>query len=83
MKCNDSPVVLQTLALLGTGFDCASKVEIAKVLDFGVAPEAIIYANPTKPISHLNYAAEANVTVMTVDSEFEMKKIVKHFPNAR
>lgn len=83
VKCNDSPVVLQTLAMMGTGFDCASKAEISKVLNFGVAPEAIIYANPTKPISHLNFAAETNVTVMTVDSEFEMQKIAKHFPHAR
>lgn len=83
VKCNDSPVVLQTLAMMGTGFDCASKAEISKVLNFGVSPEAIIYANPTKPISHLNFAAETNVTVMTVDSEFEMQKIAKHFPHAR
>lgn len=26
VKCNDSPLVLETLAGLGTGFDCASKV---------------------------------------------------------
>lgn len=26
VKCNDSPSVLRTLASLGTGFDCASKV---------------------------------------------------------
>lgn len=83
MKCNDSPQVLETLAMLGASFDCASKVEIAKVLEFGVSPDAIIYANPTKPISHLNYAAEYNVSVMTVDSEFELKKIAKHYPNAR
>lgn len=76
-------MVLQTLATMGTGFDCASKAEISKVLNFGVAPEAIIYANPTKPIAHLNFAAETNVTVMTVDSEFEMRKIAKHFPHAR
>lgn len=76
-------MVLQTLAMLGTGFDCASKAEISKVLNYGVAPEAIIYANPTKPISHLNFAAETDVTVMTVDSEFEMQKIAKHYPNAR
>lgn len=26
VKCNDSPTVIQVLAALGTGFDCASKV---------------------------------------------------------
>lgn len=83
MKCNDEAVVIQVLAALGTGFDCASKVEISKVLNFDVSPEAIIYANPTKPVSHLNFAAEHNVSVMTVDSEFEMQKIAKHYPNAK
>lgn len=71
------------MAALGTGFDCASKGEIANVLGYGVAPESIIYANPTKPIAHLNFAAETNVRVMTVDSDFELQKIAKHFPNAR
>lgn len=32
VKCNDSPMVLKLLAALGTGFDCASKGEIKKVL---------------------------------------------------
>lgn len=76
-------MVIQTLAALGTGFDCASKGEIANVFSFGVAPESIIYANPTKPISHLNFAQETNVRIMTVDSDFELQKIAKHYPNAR
>lgn len=31
VKCNDNELVIQTLAKLGTGFDCASKGEIKKV----------------------------------------------------
>lgn len=76
-------MVIETLAALGTGFDCASKGEISKVMSFGVAPERIIYANPTKPSSHLNFAAKMNVRVMTVDGEIELQKIQKHFPEAR
>lgn len=83
VKCNDCPIVLQTLATLGTGFDCASKGEIASVMKHGVAPESIIYANPTKPISHLKYAAEKNVSVMTVDSDFELQKIQQFYPDAK
>lgn len=83
VKCNDSSVVIQTLAAFGTGFDCASKGEIAKVQSFGVPAESIIFANPTKPISHLKYAAENNVDLMTVDSDFELYKIQQHYPNAR
>lgn len=83
VKCNDCPIVIQTLAALGTGFDCASKGEIAAVMKYGVAANSIIYANPTKPISHLNYASEMNVSVMTVDSDFELYKIKQHYPNAK
>lgn len=83
VKCNDTPIIVQTLAALGTGFDCASKGEIANVLSYGVAPESIIYANPTKPVSHLNFASEMNVKVMTVDSDFELQKISKNYPNSR
>lgn len=53
VKCNDSPMVLKILAALGTGFDCASKGEINKVLDLGVPPSRIIFAHPAKPKSHL------------------------------
>jgi len=82
VKCNDSPIVIQTLAALGTGFDCASKGEINNVMSYGVPAERIIFANPTKPNSHLNFAAKMNVKVMTVDGEHEMHKIQKTFPDA-
>ena len=53
VKCNYDPVLLQTLAALGTGFDCASKQEIVTILDLGVDPSRIIYANPCKQNSHI------------------------------
>lgn len=83
VKCNDSPMVLKILASLGTGFDCASKGEINKVLDLGVPPSRIIFANPTKPKSHLSYAESSNVETMTFDSEIELFKIKKLFPDAK
>lgn len=83
VKCNDSNIVLATLAALNTGFDCASKAEISKVLDLGVAPERIIFAQPAKPASHLRYAAQTNVKQMTVDSEIELHKIKRLYPEAK
>ena len=53
VKCNPDPLLLQIFAALGGGFDCASKHEIATVLDLGVDPSRIIYANTCKQISHL------------------------------
>lgn len=52
-------------------------------MNYGVSAERIIYANPTKPMSHLNFASKMNVKVMTVDGDFEMYKIQKAFPDAR
>lgn len=71
------------LAALGTGFDCASKGEIKKVLDVGVPPSKIIFANPTKPATHLNYALTTGVQSMTFDCAIELYKIKTLFPNAK
>ena len=58
MKCNNDPAVLSVLYQLGAGFDCASREEIRTILDLGVPPERIIYANPAMasryPISSEN-----------------------------
>ncbi|KAH8290172.1 hypothetical protein KR054_000764 [Drosophila jambulina] len=82
VKCNDDPVVVQLLADLGTGFDCASKNELKLVLGCNVSPERIIFANPCRPVSHLEYAKEHQVANGTVDNEFEVYKLHKHYPNS-
>ncbi|OXU29989.1 hypothetical protein TSAR_001106 [Trichomalopsis sarcophagae] len=83
VKCNDSLTVLEVLASLGVGFDCASKNEINKVLDIGVDSSRIIFANPAKPASHIRHAAAVGVDLMTVDNESELHKIKKLFPTAK
>lgn len=83
VKCNDSLTVLEVLAALGTGFDCASKVEINKVLGIGVDSSRIIFANPAKPASHIRHAAAVGVDTMTVDNESELHKIKKLHPGAK
>lgn len=57
--------------------------EINKVLSVGVDPSRIIFANPTKPASHIRHSAEVGVDVMTVDNENELHKIKKLFPSAK
>ncbi|XP_067005986.1 ornithine decarboxylase 1 [Anabrus simplex] len=83
VKCNDSYSVLEVLAALGTGFDCASKTEINKVLELGVDPSRIIFANPTKPASHIRHSAAVGVHLMTFDNETELHKIKSLFPTAK
>jgi ornithine decarboxylase len=83
VKCNDNEVVLATLVALGTSFDCASRAEINKILSLGVNPERIIFANPTKPKSHIRYAASVGVKTMTFDCDIELQKIKVICPDAK
>jgi len=83
VKCNDDTTVLAVLAQLGTGFDCASKGEIQKVLELKVPQSRIIYANPCKQSSHIKYAAANNVEYMTFDNEAELQKVKAIHPGAK
>ncbi|KAJ8933450.1 hypothetical protein NQ314_014007 [Rhamnusium bicolor] len=83
VKCNDNLTVLEVLTALGTGFDCASKGEINKVLSLGVDPSNIIFANPAKPASHIRHAATVGVSTMTFDNETELHKVKKLYPDAK
>ncbi|KAH9504595.1 Antizyme inhibitor 2 [Bulinus truncatus] len=83
LKCNNDPGVVKLLADLGLGFDCASKAELIQIRHLGVHPSRILYANPCKQISHLSYAANQGVDLMTFDDLHELIKVKNHFPAAR
>lgn len=82
VKCNNSEKVIQLLAALGTGFDCASKGEIDQVLSYGVSADRIVYANPCKTRSFISHANKKGVQLMTFDNETELYKVKDKFPNA-
>ena len=63
--------------------DVVNQGEIQKVLDLKVAPSRIIYANPCKQTSFIQYAAKHNVNLMTFDNETELYKIKDNFPDAK
>jgi ornithine decarboxylase len=71
VKCNPNRVICQLLALLGVGFDVASKNEINLVKDI-VNVEKIIYANPYKESSSIQYARSMDVDTSVFDSEDEL-----------
>ncbi|NP_001030044.1 ornithine decarboxylase-like isoform X3 [Mus musculus] len=83
VKCNSNPWVLLVLAALGTGFDCASQGELEQVLGLGVAPSRIIFANPCKAVSHIQFAARCGVQLLTFDNEEELIKLARYHPRAR
>ncbi|KAI8069559.1 pyridoxal-dependent decarboxylase [Gongronella butleri] len=82
VKSNPDPMVVKLLASLGLGFDCASKAEIQQVLDLGVEPHRVIYANPCKQSSFIRFAHQQGVAKMTFDNAEELHKIKQLYPNA-
>ncbi|CAK8679921.1 unnamed protein product [Clavelina lepadiformis] len=83
IKCNYAQPVVRFLAALGAGFDCASRNELALALECGVDPGKIVYAHTQKFLTHLQYAKENQVSLMTCDSVYELEKIKGIYPNAR
>ena len=77
--------MLQLLALLGTGFDCASQSEMTTVLSLPSppSPDKIIFANPCKPASFIRAARSLGVDAMTFDNTDELLKIAKLHPEAK
>lgn len=83
MKANHSDVAIRTMAQLGTGFDCASKNEMERILNIGVHPDRIIYANPAKQLSFIRFAQAKCVAKMTFDNDDELIKISSVYPTAK
>lgn len=83
VKCNEDPQVLKLLVSLGIGFDCASKFEMQPLLEqHQVHPSRIVFANPCKPVTHIQYAAKHRVSLMTFDNMDELYKIKESCPEA-
>ncbi|XP_038065153.1 ornithine decarboxylase-like [Patiria miniata] len=83
VKCNPDPVFLRLLIGLDRGFDCGSRKEIETVLDLGASPDRIIFAHPFKQESHLRFAREKGVRLMTFDTGEELHKVKRVYPEAR
>ncbi len=82
IKCNPDPRILAQLAALGTGFDCASSVEIDAAVAAGAKAQHVIYANPCKQPQQIEHARAAGVRLMTFDNASELVKIAQLYPDA-
>ncbi|CAG7966962.1 unnamed protein product [Penicillium salamii] len=83
VKCNCDPTFLKVLADLGTGFDCASIEEMRAVLNLGVDPARILFANPCKAPAAVAFAREVGVLRTTFDNIDELDTIKAHMPEAQ
>lgn len=83
VKALPDPHLIQRMADLGMGFDCASPFEIELVLAAGVSADRIIFANPCKLRTHMRHAATHGVRMNTFDSEAELDKIKALWPTSQ
>lgn len=49
----------------------------------GVEASKIVFAQTVKPVSHINFAKENDVYLMTFDNEDELYKVKRNFPEAQ
>eukprot|EP00051_Salpingoeca_urceolata_P032143 m.14454 g.14454 ORF g.14454 m.14454 type:complete len:465 (+) comp4801_c0_seq1:245-1639(+) len=82
IKCNNDPLIVKALVALGLSFDCASKGEIEQAVLAGARGDQIVFAHPCKPVSHIKFAKQHNVKLMTFDRAEELLKVKTHFPDA-
>jgi ornithine decarboxylase len=74
IKCNPDEKIIETLAEMNVGFDCASKKEMAQALTFA-NPMTIIFAHPCKRDNDITFAHENNISLTTFDTLSEIKKL--------
>ena len=82
VKTNPDPIILETLANQGLGFDCASENEMKFILRLGVSPDRIVFSNTRKPNSAIIFARQNGIKKMTFDSNDELIKMIELFPDA-
>jgi hypothetical protein len=75
VKCNNDEYLLTTLAKAKVNFDCASHGEIKQILNLEINQNRIIYANPYKSKSDIEYALSKNIPLTVVDSIEELEKL--------
>jgi ornithine decarboxylase len=83
VKSNNEQIILDTLNNLNLNYDCASLDEIKQVLSMNVHPSRIIWSHPCKPITHLKYASQVGVDLMTFDSIEELEKVKEYHCNPK
>jgi ornithine decarboxylase len=77
VKANPEPLVLRTLANLGSRFDVASIGEIDRCLDLGIKASALSFGNTIKRERDIAVAAECGVSTFAVDSDEELAKVLR------
>jgi diaminopimelate decarboxylase len=72
VKANSNIAVLATLAKLGAGADVVSEGEVRRALAAGVPPERIVFSGVGKTEAEVEFALQAGVAEINVESEPEL-----------
>lgn len=85
VKCFPDKHVLQTIKKHNFGFDCASRGEIKRVINYvgDLSGSDFIFANPGKSIDDIKYAKSNNIDLYTADSVEELIKLNTYHPYSR
>lgn len=83
VKCNPDEAIIRLLDRLGAKFDCASQNEITQVLNLDISEKNIIFANPIKESSQIQFARSMDVDLLVLDNDTELLKIKLYHPNAK
>jgi ornithine decarboxylase len=77
VKANPEPLVLRTLAGLGSRFDVASIGEIDRCQAVGIEASALSFGNTIKREHDVAVAVERGVTTFAVDCDDELAKVLR------
>lgn len=83
IKSNPDTHIIKTLMEQGSYFDVASDGEMVQLVNLGIAPERIVYANPVKTRTGLITAKKLGISHFTFDSEGEIAKIAEYVPGGK
>ncbi len=82
VKANPNIIICELLARLGCGFDVASVSEINLVKDL-VDKDKIIFANPVKKPTSIQFSRSIDVDLLVFDNECELFKIKSYHPQSK
>jgi len=68
IKSNPSTPLLKDLVAKQSGFDCASRAELEAVINLGANKSNVVYSNPIKDESDLQWAEKNGIKLTTADS---------------
>jgi ornithine decarboxylase len=84
IKANDDRAILDLLAHLGCRFDCASRGELAILMDeLLVSADRLMHTHPCRDKRELTECSRRQVQLLTFDSELELLNVKEWHPSAQ